>query len=478
MRFDDGFFEGGCEDDDLFDRCLDDGCFDGGCEDGGCEDDRLFVACPDDVCFDDVRFDDGFFDSRCEDGWCEDDGCFDDELFDDVFLNDRRCGSHSAIGNRQSALFKAGVRHGRCGVGRDRRRFQDGRQKVEGFHRRFFDRRRNRINADRLTREDLLIAGFLREAVELLRQIDVQLAVGDGFRRRAGCRRQFILDEGDNLILDGGGNLILDGGGSRQLFDRFDRRRRFDRFGRPHLDRFDRRCWFDRFGRPHLERFDHRRFHRGGYREHDGLLSREYDQLWFRAYDRLRFRERERVCFCESDRARCRRLHRRRGHLEWLRGADRNGPGRGGLVELRLQLCAFRSRFAQVGIDLLGEDRRFAAVGRRRFGAATPPLGEHASRLRKLRAVGQNRNRQRADIRGGGDHAQGRGQRRIVLRREERGHQHHIRDAVADRVERALGRFREDELGRDLLPDDSGQVGGLPPIRFDRENDGHPTFAA
>ncbi|PYQ96849.1 MAG: hypothetical protein DMF96_16890 [Acidobacteria bacterium] len=160
------------------------------------------------------------------------------------------------------------------------------------------------------------------------------------------------------------------------------------------------------------------------------------------------------------------------------RGADRNGPGRGGLVELRLQLCAFRSRFAQVGIDLLGEDRRFAAVGRRRFGAATPPLGEHASRLRKLRAVGQNRNRQRADIRGGGDHAQRRRQRRIVLRREERGHQYHVRHAVADRVERALGRFREDELGRDLLPDDSGQVGGLPPIRFDRENDGHPTFAA
>ena len=259
VRFDDGFFEGGCEDDDLFDRCLDDGCFDGGCEDGGCEDDRLFVACHDDVCFDDVRFDDGFFDSRCEDGWCEDDGCFDDELFDDVFLNDRCCGSHSAIGNRQSALFKAGVRHGRCGVGRDRRRFQDGRQKVEGFHRRFFDRRRNRINADRLTREDLLIAGFLREAVELLRQIDVQLAVGDGFRRRAGCRRQFILDEGDNLILDGGGNLILDGGGSRQLFDRFDRRRRFDRLGRPHLDRFDRRCWLDRFGCPRLDWCDRRR---------------------------------------------------------------------------------------------------------------------------------------------------------------------------------------------------------------------------
>src|SRR5206468_11833365 len=292
----------------------------GGCEDGGCEDDRLFVACPDDVCFDDVRFDDGFFDSRCEDGWCEDDGCFDDELFDDVFLNDRRCGSHSAIGNRQSALFKAGVRHGRCGVGRDRRRFQDGRQRVEGFHRRFFDRRRNRINADRLTREDLLIAGFLREAVELLRQIDVQLAVGDGFRRRAGCRRQFILDEGDNLILDGGDNLILDerdnlildGGGnlilderdSRQLVDRFDRRRRFD--------------WF---GRPHLERFDHRRFHRGGYREHDGLLSREYDQLWFRAYERVRFRERERVCFCERDWAGCRRLHRRRGRLDLSRGA-------------------------------------------------------------------------------------------------------------------------------------------------------------
>ena len=52
-------------------------------------------------------------------------------------------------------------------------------------------------------------------------------------------------------------------------------------------------------------------------------------------------------------------------------------------------------------------------------------------------------------------------------------------EEIEEEGERAR-RFRVDgaKLIRDLLPDDSGQVGGLPPIRFDRENDGHPTFAA
>ena len=143
-----------------------------------------------------------------------------------AIFNDQRIagGEAGIVKDRKGALLFGTVE----GLGR----FQDGRQKVEGFHRRFFDRRRNRINADRFTRDELLVEGFLREAVELRRQIDVQLAVDDGFRRR-GSRPRFILDERYDLVLDG-----CD---SRHLFDRFGRRRRLEPLGRPRLDRLDHR---------------------------------------------------------------------------------------------------------------------------------------------------------------------------------------------------------------------------------------------
>ena len=81
-------------------------------------------------------------------------------------------------------------------------------------------------------------------------------------------------------------------------------------------------------------------------------------------------------------------------------------------------------------------------------------------------------------MRGGRDDPQRRRQRRIVLRRKERGHEHQIRHAVADRVERAFGGVRENQLRADQVPDDSGEMGGLPAIGFDGENDGHPRYAA
>ena len=50
-----------------------------------------------------------------------------------------------------------------------------------------------------------------------------------------------------------------------------------------------------------------------------------------------------------------------------------------------------------------------------------------------------------------GDHAQRRRQRRIVLRREQRGHEHQIGHAVADGVERPLGRLDQNQLGVDAF---------------------------
>ena len=81
-------------------------------------------------------------------------------------------------------------------------------------------------------------------------------------------------------------------------------------------------------------------------------------------------------------------------------------------------------------------------------------------------------------MRRGGNHAQRRGQRGVVLRREQRRHEHEIRHAVADRLEGALGRVGEDQLGADALADDGGQRVALTPIRFDGKNDGHPRFAS
>ena len=76
-------------------------------------------------------------------------------------------------------------------------------------------------------------------------------------------------------------------------------------------------------------------------------------------------------------------------------------------------------------------------------------------------------------MRGGGDHAQRRGQRGVVLRRQQGRHEDHIGDARAERVERPLGRIGEHELGADLMADDGGQPCRLFTIRFDGENDRH-----
>ena len=91
---------------------------------------------------------------------------------------------------------------------------------------------------------------------------------------------------------------------------------------------------------------------------------------------------------------------------------------------------------------------------------------------------GEHGNGQRADVGGGRDHAQRRGQCRIVLRREERGHEDQIRHAVADRLEGPFCRVGEDQLGADALAHDGGQRIALAAVRFDRENDGHPGFVA
>src|SRR4029077_11100199 len=56
---------------------------------------------------------------------------------------------------------------------------------------------------------------------------------------------------------------------------------------------------------------------------------------------------------------------------------------------------------------------------------------------------------------------------------EQRRHQHHVRHAVADRIERALSGVRDDQLRGDAMADHAGEVGGLPPVWFDGENNGH-----
>ena len=71
------------------------------------------------------------------------------------------------------------------------------------------------------------------------------------------------------------------------------------------------------------------------------------------------------------------------------------------------------------------------------------------------------------------DHPQRRRQRGIVLRREQGRHQHQIGNPVADRVERAFGGVREQQLRAYLVPHDGGEVRGLAPVRFDGKNDGH-----
>jgi hypothetical protein len=122
---------------------------------------------------------------------------------------------------------------------------------------------------------------------------------------------------------------------------------------------------------------------------------------------------------------------------------------------------------------LFGEHRRVAADRRRRLGAAAPEPREQAAALCVRRAVGEDRNRQRADVRRGGDDAQRRGERRVVLRREQRGHEHEIRHAAADRIERALGRVRKNQLRADAVPHDGGDVRRLASIGFNGQNDRH-----
>src|SRR6185295_12382004 len=129
----------------------------------------------------------------------------------------------------------------------------------------------------------------------------------------------------------------------------------------------------------------------------------------------------------------------------------RRAPLRGGFL-LR-ELRALRGAFFQIGDDLLGEDRRIAAVGSL-GGAAFAPPREQAAALFFRRALrGEDRDGQRADVRGRRDHAQRGGERRVVGRRQQRRHEYQVGHTVANRFERVLGGVGEDQLRPDLVAD-------------------------
>jgi hypothetical protein len=80
-------------------------------------------------------------------------------------------------------------------------------------------------------------------------------------------------------------------------------------------------------------------------------------------------------------------------------------------------------------------------------------------------------------VRGRRDDSKRRGQRRIVLGRQQRRHEDQIGNAVADGREGELGRFRQNELRPHALSDDMRQVRRLAAIGFDDKNQRHPTFS-
>jgi len=148
---------------------------------------------------------------------------------------------------------------------------------------------------------------------------------------------------------------------------------------------------------------------------------------------------------------------------------DTGGPR----CRIVLALGALRGGFLQIRGDLFGEDRRIAAVGLRRLRAAATKAGKQAAGRGLLFAAAEHRNGQRPNVRRGGDDAQRRGERRIVLRGQQRRHQHHVGDARSQCVEGAFGGVADDELRADVVPDDRRKTRGLFVVRFDGQDDRH-----
>ncbi len=126
---------------------------------------------------------------------------------------------------------------------------------------------------------------------------------------------------------------------------------------------------------------------------------------------------------------------------------------------------------------MIGENVRIASLGLRRRLLAASKGREDAARFFRARG-GEDRNREHLHVRGRGDDAQRGRQRRIVLRREQRGDEHQIGDTIADRVEGLLGRAHQNQLGAHTFADDGRQMGRLAAVWFDRKNERHPRFAA
>ena len=80
-------------------------------------------------------------------------------------------------------------------------------------------------------------------------------------------------------------------------------------------------------------------------------------------------------------------------------------------------------------------------------------------------------------MRGRRDHAQRRREGGIVLRRQQRRHEHEIRHPASDGVQCVSGRVGQHQFGAHTT-DHTRELGGLAPIGFDGENQRHSRFGA